>query len=104
MSGPMAGALTSDGGSVACCPHTQDLLVAAQSPHPGLAVGCAVNALVYVTGIKVLLKGLTWPGVTTSWVLGSLSYAGGGLASRPTSYGAAIHAFFTRLYDTCLPE
>jgi hypothetical protein len=56
--------------------RSQELLVAAQSPHPGLLAGCAANTLVYVAGIKVLLKGLTWSGVATSWALGSLSYAG----------------------------
>ena len=53
----------------------QDLLVAAASPTPGLAAGAAANTLVYTLGIKVLLSGLTWQGVLSSWVLGTLTYA-----------------------------
>ena len=44
-------------------------------PTPGLVAGAAANTAVYVLGIKVLLAGLTWEGVLSSWVLGTLSYA-----------------------------
>lgn len=53
----------------------QELLAAALSPSPGLAAGAAANSLVYAAGIHVLLSGLTWPGVASSWVLGTLTYA-----------------------------
>lgn len=53
----------------------QAVLVAALQPSPGLAVGAAANSLVYLLGIQVLLRGLTWEGVVSSWFLGTLSYA-----------------------------
>lgn len=56
-------------------PLAQELLAAALSPSPGLAAGAAANSLVYVAGIPVLLSGLTWAGVASSWVLGTLTYA-----------------------------
>ena len=62
--------------------YLQALLSAALAPSPGLAVGAIVNSLVYLLGIKVLLKGLTWEGVLSSWFLGTLSYA----AFGPGSY------------------
>ena len=42
------------------------------SPSPGLAPAVAANTAVFVLGIKVLLKGLTWPGVINSWFLGTV--------------------------------
>lgn len=45
------------------------------SPSPGLAVGAAANTAVYLVGIGVLLSGLTWEGVLSSWVLGTLTYS-----------------------------
>ena len=51
------------------------LLSTALSATPGIVAGAAINTVVYVGGIKVLLKGLTWEGVVSSWLLGSLSYA-----------------------------
>ena len=53
----------------------QELLTAAASPTPGLAAGAAANTLVYLAGIRVLLAGLTWEGVLSSWVLGTLTYS-----------------------------
>lgn len=50
-------------------------LAAASSHVPGLFTGAIINTLVYIFGIKVLLKGLTWPGVLSSWFLGTLSYS-----------------------------
>ncbi|PSC67705.1 integral membrane [Micractinium conductrix] len=67
----------------------EELLAAALSPAPGLAVGAAVNTAVYVLGIRVLLGGLTWQGVASSWVLGALSYA----AFGPGAY-ALVCAYF----------
>ena len=60
-----------------CSPRTrpQELLAAATSPSPGLLAGAVANSCVYVLGIRVLLAGLTWQGVASSWVLGTLSYA-----------------------------
>lgn len=49
--------------------------MAAGTASPGLAAGAAVNTAVYVLGIKVLLRGLTWVGVLSSWFLGTLTYA-----------------------------
>ena len=43
-----------------------------QSPSPGLAPAVAANTTVFVLGINVLLKGLTWPGVINSWFLGTV--------------------------------
>ena len=34
-----------------------------------------MNTLVYVLGIRVLLAGLTWEGVLSSWLLGTLVYS-----------------------------
>ncbi|KAL4853981.1 Glutamate-1-semialdehyde 2 [Chlorella vulgaris] len=57
-------------------PHlAREFLAAASSPMPGLAVGAAVNTLVYAAGIRVLLSGLTWEGVASSWMLGTLAYS-----------------------------
>ncbi|EFN51816.1 hypothetical protein CHLNCDRAFT_27602 [Chlorella variabilis] len=53
----------------------QELLAAAASPSPGLVAGAAANTLVYTAGIRILLAGLTWEGVFTSWVLGTLTYS-----------------------------
>ena len=53
-----------------------DLLrTAIQQPHPGLAAGAAANTLVFVTGARVLLAGLTAEGVAHSWLLGAASWA-----------------------------
>lgn len=59
---------------------TQALLATLAAPHPGLAAGAAANTAVFVAGIGVLLRGLTWEGVLNSWLLGALSFAafGGG--------------------------
>ena len=43
--------------------------------HPGWPVGLGANTLVFVSGIRFLLSGLTWPGVLHSWFLGSSIYA-----------------------------
>lgn len=53
----------------------QTFLASAASPAPGLATGAAVNSTVYLLGIGVLLRGLTWEGVVSSWFLGTLTYA-----------------------------
>ena len=53
--------------------------VALMKSHPGWAVGLGANTVVYVTGIGVLLNGLTWAGVLHSWFLGSTVYAAFGL-------------------------
>jgi uncharacterized membrane protein len=58
-----------------CLRGVQEFLAAASSPMPGLAVGAAVNTLVYAAGIRVLLSGLTWEGVASSWMLGTLAYS-----------------------------
>jgi uncharacterized membrane protein len=63
--------------------QVQGLLAAAASPTPGLAAGAAVNSLVYLAGIRVLLAGLTWEGVISSWVLGTLTFSAFG-------YGAYV--------------
>ena len=42
------------------------------NPSPGLAPAAAANTVVFTGGIKVLLKGLTWPGVINSWFLGTV--------------------------------
>jgi uncharacterized membrane protein len=67
----------------------QDLLVAASSPTPGLLAGAVANSLVYTLGIQVLLSGLTWQGVLSSWVLGTLTYS----AFGPGAY-AIVCAYF----------
>ncbi|KAL4450712.1 hypothetical protein ABPG77_001068 [Micractinium sp. CCAP 211/92] len=67
----------------------EELLAAALSPSPGLAVGAATNTAVYVLGIRVLLAGLTWQGVLSSWVLGTLTYS----AFGPGGY-AIVCAYF----------
>ena len=41
-------------------------------PSPGLGPAVVANTVVFVLGIKVLLKGLTWPGVVNSWFLGTV--------------------------------
>lgn len=72
------------------CPWPcQELLAAALGPSPGLAVGAAANTAVYVLGIRVLLSGLTWQGVLSSWVLGTLTYS----AFGPGGY-AIVCAYF----------
>jgi len=52
-------------------------------------VGAAANTAVYVLGIKVLLSGLTWQGVLSSWVLGTLTFS----AFGPGAY-AIVCAYF----------
>lgn len=42
---------------------------------PGILIGAVMNTVVYILGIQVLLRGLTWSGVLSSWILGTLSYA-----------------------------
>jgi uncharacterized protein (TIGR00297 family) len=53
----------------------ETFLAAALTSSPGLKVGVAANSLVYLLGIKVLLKGLRWEGIFSSWFLGTVSYA-----------------------------
>ena len=45
------------------------------NPSPGLGPAVVANTVVFVLGIKVLLKGLTWPGVVNSWFLGTVRSA-----------------------------
>jgi len=45
------------------------------SPQPGLLLGSGANTLVYILGNRVLLRGLTYQGVLSSWVLGSLVFS-----------------------------
>ena len=45
------------------------------NPSPGLVPAAAANTAVFTGGIKVLLKGLTWPGVINSWFLGTVRVA-----------------------------
>jgi uncharacterized protein (TIGR00297 family) len=51
------------------------LMAAALSATPGLALGAAVNAAVFLAGLRVLLRGLTPSGVAHAAVLGTLVYA-----------------------------
>eukprot|EP00887_Chlorella_sp_A99_P005134 scaffold25.g5134.t1 len=67
----------------------QAALAAAAAPSPGLVAGAVANSLVYAAGIRVLLKGLTWEGVASSWVLGSLVFAAFG-----TGGYAVVCAYF----------
>ena len=53
----------------------QGVVTSAGSQTPGLLTGAIINVLVYVLGIKVLRKGLTWEGVLSSWFLGTLVFA-----------------------------
>lgn len=62
--------------------RVQAFIATAASATPGLETGILVNTAVFIFGIKVLLKGLTWVGVGSSWFLGSLAYA----AFGPRSY------------------
>jgi|TARA_B110000261_G_scaffold106967_1_gene119801 uncharacterized protein (TIGR00297 family) len=48
-------------------------------PSPGLLPAACANTLVFVAGIKTLLKGLTWPGVLNAWFLGTAACAAFGL-------------------------
>lgn len=47
--------------------------------QPGPWVGIAANTLVYILGNKILLRGLTWEGYYSSWVLGALSFSAFGV-------------------------
>lgn len=53
----------------------QEVLAAATTSSPGLQAGLLVNTTIFVLGIQVLLKGLTWEGVANSWLLGSTVYS-----------------------------
>lgn len=55
------------------------LLSAVLARHPGIAVGCIMNTLVYIIGRKILLKGLALDGFVSSWVLGLLSFSAFGV-------------------------
>ena len=48
----------------------QATLHAAQTPQPGFVAGFTLTTAVFVTGLPVLRKGLTYPGVLASWLLG----------------------------------
>eukprot|EP00740_Mantoniella_antarctica_P018568 CAMPEP_0198694066 /NCGR_PEP_ID=MMETSP1468-20131203/262521_1 /TAXON_ID=1461545 /ORGANISM="Mantoniella sp, Strain CCMP1436" /LENGTH=183 /DNA_ID=CAMNT_0044449041 /DNA_START=15 /DNA_END=562 /DNA_ORIENTATION=+ len=53
------------------------------SPSPGLAPAVAANTAVFVLGITVLLRGLSWAGVVNAWFLGTAvmaAFGGGGYA------------------------
>ena len=45
------------------------------SDAPGVLFGALANSLVFATGIKILLRGLTPAGVASSWLLGTLVFA-----------------------------
>lgn len=63
-------------GADAAASATLALLRAAlDQAHPGLAAGAAANTVVFVTGARVLLAGLTAEGVAHAWVLGAASWA-----------------------------
>jgi uncharacterized membrane protein len=47
----------------------------ATAAHPGLITGFGLATVVFVVGIRILLSGLTLPGVLASWVLGGSVYA-----------------------------
>lgn len=44
------------------------------SDAPGVLFGALANSLVFATGIKILLRGLTPAGVASSWLLGTLVF------------------------------
>lgn len=81
----------------------QAIVSAAMDPAPGLVAGAVFNTLVYLLGIKILLRGLTWEGVASSWVLGTLSWA----AFGPKSYSLVCIYFIVgslvrRSFGSCL--
>lgn len=54
-----------------------------QSAQPGAVPGFGLTTVVFVLGIQVLLSGLTWPGVVSSWLLGGSvfsAFGAGGFA------------------------
>lgn len=53
----------------------QDAISSLLLPSPGLTSGTLFNTVVFVGGIQVLLRGLTWPGVLNSWLLGTLVFS-----------------------------
>lgn len=54
---------------------SQDAISVLLLPSPGLASGTMFNTVVFVAGIQVLLRGLTWAGVLNSWLLGTLVFS-----------------------------
>mgnify|MGYP000325891302 CR=1 FL=1 len=48
-------------------------------PSPGIVPAIVANTAVFITGIKVLLKGLTWPAVINAWFLGTCVMAAFGV-------------------------
>jgi len=59
-------------GARALPPFVDEIPAFLANPSPGLAPAAAANTVVFTGGIKVLLKGLTWPGVINSWFLGTV--------------------------------
>lgn len=53
----------------------QDAVSSLLQPSPGIATGTLFNTVVFVAGIHVLLRGLTWAGVVNSWLLGTLVFS-----------------------------
>ena len=59
-------------GARALPPFVEEIPAFLVNPSPGLVPAAAANTVVFTGGIKVLLKGLTWPGVINSWFLGTV--------------------------------
>jgi len=66
-------------GARALPPFVDEIPAFLANPSPGLAPAAAANTVVFTGGIKVLLKGLTWPGVINSWFLGTTVMAAFGV-------------------------
>ena len=70
--------------SAALPPFLSEIPAFLANPSPGLVPAAAANTAVFTGGIKVLLKGLTWPGVINSWFLGTVRVASS-RSKRPVS-------------------
>lgn len=70
-------------GARALPPFVEEIPAFLANPSPGLVPAAAANTVVFTGGIKVLLKGLTWPGVINSWFLGTVRASPFRLPSLP---------------------
>lgn len=91
-------------GARALPPFVEEMSAFLVNPSPGLVPAAAANTVVFTGGIKVLLKGLTWPGVINSWFLGTVRASPFRLPSLPRFPPSIVERAIPRGFSSARAE
>ena len=91
-------------GARALPPFVEEIPAFLVNPSPGLVPAAAANTVVFTGGIKVLLKGLTWPGVINSWFLGTVRASPFRLPSLPRFPPSIVERAIPRGFSSARAE